>query len=96
MKKILVPLLIILPVLLYMKYRKNSSETGLDERDLKKRETKPQASGSLKKPGVKKREKVQANKPAAESTARCKAVTGSGKRCSRESLPDSEFCWQHS
>ncbi len=25
----------------------------------------------------------------------CKAITASGKRCKRQSLPNRELCWQH-
>jgi hypothetical protein len=25
----------------------------------------------------------------------CKALTASGKRCRRQPLPDSDYCWQH-
>ncbi len=31
----------------------------------------------------------------AEVDGRCRATTGSGKRCRREAEPASRFCWQH-
>jgi len=32
---------------------------------------------------------------AAAEPGRCVAVTTSGKRCAREALPGSDYCWQH-
>lgn len=33
--------------------------------------------------------------PETGSKIQCKALTASGKRCRRQSIPGSEYCWQH-
>ena len=30
-----------------------------------------------------------------QNKSQCKAITASGKRCSRETRPNNEYCWQH-
>jgi hypothetical protein len=95
MKKILVPFLIIIPLVLYLKLRNSSSEENNDVDSLEKDKTKSKTSGGRNN-AESKAIKMAGQKTTVKKNTRCKATTARGKKCSRESLPESEFCWQHS
>lgn len=93
MKKLIIPLLVIVPVIIYLKLRNSSSGLNGREKVLEKKPLK----AKMKTNNLKKNEtKSPVKKPAAVKNARCKASTANGKKCARESLPDSDYCWQHS
>lgn len=88
MKKILIPLMLVIPAAVVVALKKFPGGAKYFNEMIEK-------GKRLKNDFAKKinGEKMPAHK---EAQAQCKAETTDGSRCSRESQPGSDYCWQHS